>query len=90
MLWHNRETDASIALFKVAEGARIPRSHVHASNQFMYCPRRRYLYVASNLVLTPGTLYWNPKDHPHGPTVAEEEPLLLEIYDGRHYYEDPK
>jgi len=31
----------------------------------------------------------NPKDNPHGPTIAHERSLLIEIYDGPHYYEKP-
>ena len=35
------------------------------------------------------TFYMNPKDHPHGPTIAHEKSVLIEIYDGPHYYEKP-
>ena len=90
MIWEDPETGASFALFKVGKGAGIPRSHIHASNQFMYCLKGRYIYTASDLVLTPGTFYWNPKDNPHGPTLAEEDSLLLEVYDGPHYYQEPE
>jgi 2,4'-dihydroxyacetophenone dioxygenase len=31
----------------------------------------------------------NPRDHPHGPTMAHERSVLVEIYDGPHYYEMP-
>ncbi len=55
MLWQNPDTGASFALFKVSKGAGIPRSHTHASNQFMYCLKGRYVYTASNLVLHPWT-----------------------------------
>lgn len=89
VLWENEETGFSIALFKIEKGAGIPVRHTHASNQFMYCLQGRYRYTDSDIVLTPGTLYVNPKDHPHAPTVAEEDSLLLEIYDGPHYYETP-
>ncbi len=89
ILWENGETGFSIALFKVEKGAGVPERHTHASNQFMYCLRGRYRYTDSNILLTPGDFYSNPKDHPHGPTVAEEDSLLLEIYDGAHYYETP-
>lgn len=90
MLWQNPETGASIALFRVNKGSGVPTRHVHASNQFMYCLKGRYRYITSDIVLTPGTFYWNPKDHPHGPTQAEEDSLLVEIYDGPHYYETPE
>ena len=89
ILWENSETGASIALFRVNKGGGVPTTHVHASNQFMYCLKGRYRYTASDIELTPGKFYWNPKDHPHGPTLAEEDCLLVEIYDGPHYYETP-
>ena len=89
ILWENPETGASIALFRVNKGGGVPTTHVHASNQFMYCLKGRYRYTASDIELTPGKFYWNPKDHPHGPTQAEEDCLLVEIYDGPHYYETP-
>ena len=73
----------------MGKGAGIP-SHTHASNQFIYRLKGRYIYTASDLVLTPGTFYWNLKDPPHGPTLAEEESLLLEVYDGPHYYQEPE
>ena len=42
------------------------------------------------LRLRPGDFYMNPKDNPHGPTVAHaQRSLLIEIYDGPHYYEKP-
>jgi hypothetical protein len=31
----------------------------------------------------------NPKDNPHGPTLARQRSVLVEIYDGPHYYERP-
>ena len=89
ILWENSETGASIALFRVNKGGGVPTTHVHASNQFMYCLKGRYRYTASDIELMPGKFYWNPKDHPHGPTLAEEDCLLVEIYDGPHYYETP-
>ena len=39
--------------------------------------------------LRAGDFYMNPKDNPHGPTIAHEKSLLIEIYDGPHYYEKP-
>lgn len=90
ILWENEETGFSIALFKVAKGSGVPSRHVHASNQFMFCLKGRYRYTASDVVLTPGKFYWNPKDHPHGPTETEEDSLLVEVYDGPHYYETPE
>jgi quercetin dioxygenase-like cupin family protein len=88
-LWKNLDTGASIALLDYQKGGRIPVKHSHASNQFMYCLEGDYEYTDSKLRLTPGSFYMNPKDHPHGPTLAHERSLLIEIYDGPHYYEKP-
>lgn len=88
-LWKNKETGASIALLEFQKGGRIPVKHSHASNQFMYCLEGDYEYTDSQLRLKPGSFYMNPKDHPHGPTVAHEKSVLIEIYDGPHYYEKP-
>lgn len=88
-LWKNAETGASIALLEYQKGGRIPIKHAHASNQFMYCLEGNYEYTDSGLRLTPGSFYMNPKDHPHGPTIAHERSVLIEIYDGPHYYDKP-
>ena len=88
-LWKNAETGASIALLEYAKGGRIPVKHSHASNQFMYCLEGDYEYTDTGLRLKPGSFYMNPKDHPHGPTVAHERSVLIEIYDGPHYYDKP-
>lgn len=89
-LHKNPETGASIALLEYQPGGRIPTKHVHASNQFMYCLEGDYEYTDSGLRLRPGSFYMNPKDHPHGPTIAHERSVLIEIYDGPHYYETPE
>lgn len=89
MLWRDEDSGASIALVRFAKGSGIPSAHAHASNQFMYCLSGRYMYTTSGLVLTPGSFYWNPKGSVHGPTVAEEESVLLEVYDGPHYPVQP-
>lgn len=88
-LWKNPDTGASIALLEYQKGGRIPVKHSHASNQFMYCLEGDYEYTDSKLRLTAGSFYMNPKDHPHGPTLAHEKSVLIEIYDGPHYYEKP-
>lgn len=88
-LWKHPDTGASIAILEYEKGGRIPVKHSHASNQFMYCLEGSYEYTDSRLTLTPGSFYMNPKDHPHGPTVAHERSVLIEIYDGPHYYEKP-
>ena len=88
-LWMNEETGATVALLDFEEGGGVPMKHTHASNQFMYCLDGEYAYTDSDLVLTKGSFYMNPKDHPHGPTVARKRSLLIELYDGPHYYEKP-
>ena len=89
VLWENPETGASIALLDMPEGAGAPVKHVHASNQFMYCIEGEFEYLDPGLVLKPGSFYMNPKGHPHGPTRANKKSLLIEIYDGPHYFETP-
>ncbi|GAA0971740.1 hypothetical protein GCM10009555_023390 [Acrocarpospora macrocephala] len=89
MLWRNDETGASIALVRFTKGSGIPSRHSHASNQFMYCLQGRYTYVPTGLTLIPGSFYWNPKGSMHGPTHADEDTVLLEIYDGPHYPTQP-
>jgi quercetin dioxygenase-like cupin family protein len=89
MLWRNEESGASIALIKFAKGAGIPEPHSHASNQFMFCLSGRYEYTRTGVVLTPGCFYCNPKGHVHGPAVAHEETVVVEIYDGPHYPQQP-
>ena len=88
-LFKNPDTQASIAVLEFKQGGRIPVKHAHASNQFMYCVSGDYEYVDSGLRLKAGAFYSNPKDHPHGPTVAHEASVLIEIYDGPHYYDKP-
>jgi hypothetical protein len=88
-LWKNADTGASIALLEFQQDGCIPVKHSHASNQFMYCLEGDYEYVDVGLRLKAGSFYMNPKDHPHGPTVAHERSVLIEIYDGPHYYEKP-
>jgi 2,4'-dihydroxyacetophenone dioxygenase len=85
MLWRNEETGASIALIKYEKGSGIPAPHSHASNQIMFCLSGKYEYLHNGLMLQPGSFYWNPTGKVHGPTVAHEETILYEIYDGPHY-----
>jgi 2,4'-dihydroxyacetophenone dioxygenase len=89
-LWVHPETGASVTLLEVEAGRGNPDRHTHASNQFMYCIEGEYEYLSSGITLRPGDFYMNPKDHPHGPTRAHKKSLLLEVYDGPHYYEDGK
>lgn len=96
VLWRNDETGASITLVRFLKGFGLPSRHSHASNQFMFCLSGRYTYVPTAITLTPGAFYWNPRGSLHGPTLAEEDTVLLEIYDGPHYptqpswYSDPE
>ncbi len=89
MLWRDAQTGASIALIKFAKGAGVPQPHYHASNQFMFCLRGRYEYAATGVMLTAGSFYCNPKGNVHGPAIAHEETVVLEIYDGAHYPHKP-
>nr|WP_243239536.1 cupin domain-containing protein [Sulfobacillus harzensis] len=88
-LFTNEETGATISLVKFAKGSGIPEPHKHASNQFMFCLSGEYVYTATNTVLRPGSFYWNPKGNVHGPTMANADSVLLEIYDGPHYPQKP-
>ena len=90
MLWRDPETEASIALVRFEKGSGIPSEHKHASNQFMFCLSGRYVYLPTGTTLTKGSFYWNPKGCAHGPTLAEETSILLEVYDGPHYPERPE
>lgn len=90
MLWRDDVTGASIALVRFRQGAGIPSRHLHSSNQFMYCLSGRYRYLPTGITLVPGSFYWNPRGSAHGPTRAEEESVLLEVYDGPHYPVPPK
>src|SRR3977135_89155 len=89
MRWRDEASGASIALIRFAKGAGIPEPHLHASNQFMFCLAGRYEYVATGVTLTAGSFYCNPKGHVHGPAIAHEETVVLEIYDGPHYPQKP-
>jgi quercetin dioxygenase-like cupin family protein len=89
MLWRNEETGASIALIKFDKGVGIPQPHYHASNQFMFCLQGRYEYTSTGVMLTAGSFYCNPKGNVHGPAIAREETVVVEIYDGPHYPEKP-
>jgi 2,4'-dihydroxyacetophenone dioxygenase len=83
-LWE-REDGASFALLKFKKGAGIARAHRHASNQFMYCLSGTYSYI-NGPTLAPGDFYMNPMGVEHGPTEALEDCILLEVYDGPHYF----
>lgn len=90
MLWRDESSGASIALIKFAKGASIPKPHSHASNQFMFCLSGKYEYTSTGVTLLPGSFYCNPKGKVHGPTLAHEETVVVEIYDGPHYPQVPE
>src|SRR5215831_10023222 len=79
MLWRDEQGGSSIALIKFDKGASIPEPHLHASNQFMFCLKGRYEYTKTGVTLTAGSFYWNPKGNVHGPTLAHEETIVVEI-----------
>lgn len=87
--WENPKTGAHFCLLDVPKGGTVPIRHRHASNQFMYCIEGRYEYLNPGLVLRRGSFYMNPKGNFHGPTIARTRCLLLESYDGPHYFERP-
>jgi quercetin dioxygenase-like cupin family protein len=89
MLWRDENSGASIALIRFAKGASIPEPHLHASNQFMFCLSGHYEYTRTGVSLKAGSFYCNPKGNVHGPTLAHEETVVLEIYDGPHYPQRP-
>ncbi len=89
MLWRNEETGASIALIKFEKGCGIPAPHLHAANQFMICLSGRYEYTSTQVVLTAGSFYCNPKGNVHGPAIAHEDTVVIEMYDGPHYPQKP-
>jgi quercetin dioxygenase-like cupin family protein len=88
-LWRDQATGATISLINLDNGAGIPQPHYHASNQFMFCLSGKYEYTSTKVVLTPGTFYCNPKGNVHGPAIAHEETVVVEVYDGPHYPEKP-
>ena len=89
MLWRDEQGGSSIALIKFDKGASIPQPHLHASNQFLFCLKGKYEYTKTGVTLTAGSFYWNPKGNVHGPTLAHEETIVVEIYDGPHYPQRP-
>ena len=89
MLWRDETTSASIALIRFEKGVGIPSEHLHASNQFMFCLSGKYEYTSTGVTLTAGSFYCNPKGNLHGPTIAHEETVVIEMYDGPHYPQKP-
>ena len=89
MLWRDESTGASIGLIKFSKGASIPKPHSHAANQFMFCLSGKFEYTSTGVTLVAGSFYCNPKGNVHGPTLAHEETVVVEIYDGPHYPTTP-
>jgi quercetin dioxygenase-like cupin family protein len=89
MLWRAENDQGSIALIKFEKGVGIPAPHSHESNQFMFVLEGHYEYTATGVNLKAGSFYWNLKGNVHGPTIAHEETIYLEIYDGPHYPQRP-
>ncbi|MBN9084592.1 MAG: cupin domain-containing protein [Devosia sp.] len=89
MLWRDEETGATIALIRFDKGTSIPTPHLHASNQFMFCLEGHYEYTNTGVTLRAGSFYCNPKGNVHGPTLAHEDTIVVEMYDGPHYPERP-
>ena len=85
MLWRDQATGASVALIRFEKGAGIPKPHSHASNQMMFCLSGHFEYSSTGVTLKPGSFYCNPKGNVHGPSIALEETVVVEIYDGPHY-----
>jgi 2,4'-dihydroxyacetophenone dioxygenase len=85
MLWRDEATGASVALIRFEKGAGIPKPHSHASNQMMFCLSGHFEYSSTGVTLKPGSFYCNPKGNVHGPSIALEETVVVEIYDGPHY-----
>lgn len=89
MLWRDEATGASIALIRFDKGSGIPAPHSHEANQFMFCLSGHYEYTSTGVALKAGSFYCNPKGNVHGPAVAHEDTVVLEIYDGPHYAKRP-
>ncbi len=87
-LHKDEKTGGSIALLQFSRGAGMPEPHLHASNQFLYVIKGMLSYPG--IEVKEGMMYLNPKDHVHGPSKALEDSLVLEIYDGPHYYPEKK
>jgi 2,4'-dihydroxyacetophenone dioxygenase len=54
----------------------------------MYCLSGRYEYTSTGVTLPPKCFNCNPTSDVHGPAIAHEETIVLEI-DGPHYPEMP-
>jgi quercetin dioxygenase-like cupin family protein len=82
MLWRDEVTGALIALIRYEKGAGTPKPHAHVSNQMMFCLSGHFEYSTTGVTLKAGSFYCNPKGNVHGPSVAIEESVMVEIFDG--------
>src|SRR5262249_11725573 len=89
MLGGEEGNGATVAVIWVAKGAGLPGPPLHSSHQVMFFPQGRLEYHRPGGVRTPGSFYCNPKGNVHGPAVAHEETVVIEIYDGPHYPQKP-
>ena len=75
---------------QVRQGRRHPAAALPRVQPVHVLPERAsYEYTATKTVLTAGSFYCNPKGNVHGPAIAHEETVVVEIYDGPHYPEKP-
>ena len=82
MLWRDEVTGALIALIRYEKGAGTPKPHSHVSNQMMFCLSGHFEYPTAGEVLKAGSFYCYPRGNMHGPSVAIEESVIVEIFDG--------
>jgi 2,4'-dihydroxyacetophenone dioxygenase len=82
MLWRDAATGASIALIRYDKDAGTPNPHAHVSNQMMFCLSGQFDYPSTGISLKAGCFYINAKGNVHGPSVAMEDTVIVEIFDG--------
>ena len=59
--------------------------------QMRNCASGKVELPGSRLRVPPndGSFYCNPKGNVHGPAIAHEDTVVIEVYDGPHYPEKP-
>jgi len=80
LLFKNEKTGALVTLTHFPKGAGVSVAHQHPANQFMYVLKGKFSYPG--IEVKEGEFYINPKDHVHGPSVALEDTLVIEMADG--------
>lgn len=88
MLWRNEETGASIALIRFARGAG-PAAALPFVEPVHDLPERQIRIHLDRRGADRGLFYCNPKGNVHGPAIAHEDTVVIEVYDGPHYPEKP-